>query len=1389
MSISSAEQAISNYLLNEVTLNTTIDEIIENIGSIATSKGLIFRNTNSLGVSIGPIGYSYDFENGGEVSFTFSATRNADKQFVIDLVGPNGGIDFGVFSSKNVSFGAGNLELKVPVPANETAPMALFGAINIGPSLPSASLTAGLGFGIYDIDEYLNSDFIIDVRNIESTLTGCTGCFIDSIGIEKLKDEYVKSFNEGTFFNLKFNVISQILNGSFVNGDFDRLARILENEGVASTVNNFFGYRAVTFNESPIINGTGSFRNVQAFFDNSGNLVAAAEVYTVTATGGVGPFASSSGARIYKLESDFAETFTVTGSASDIFAKVGSVLTGAECFCSDTRVLSGDGSTVPIPDIAVGDFVMSFDGVGYLQRGTVTNVLINTTSEWIKLSNGTTVTPGHRYLKAEGGFEEIGKMLEAGGGECEVVLADGSVQKVTGERIVYSAETAHLYEESEKVVYENYGGLALEPKIVKGWKTYNFTVEKYHTYIADGVRVHNDSILSRVEPNDELVALSSDLDDAAVIRGGVLTVLDGFDFGETTDTFVALTHEFMPNPGIDISTAVANLIAAEPNLAGVPIDEDGVANNDLFARLVELGYGQWQTSFLGVPVPSLQGLIDIAAGALFSFPPQSPLDALEGAIQDLVDAVSSNITLDLEYNLSDGDVTLSPDLVDLSGILEQILPVGDLVPGISVTSLISGLGLGVAGDATLTFGAGITPEAVTPYRDGNDLLLMVDGGGDSPATITLPDYFGGDTTLISLEYADGTTGTLPSNIPAFPSEIMGTPGDDDPLNGTSQNDVIFAGDGDDRVFGAAGDDVLFGEAGQDRIFGGDGNDQLDAGAGDGSLQYLFGQNGDDTYNYQAAHSNVFINSSSENATSGNDRVILHDLNLSDLTISEATQTNANGTSVLLGSTQGNLRLANEGEHIETIEFADGTEISRIYLDAFDRVRIEATDDDNVITGTAQTDWILGGAGDDTLDAGGRNGTQLQYLFGQSGDDTYSYSTSSGRVFISNGAENASSGTDRVVFTDLNLSDITVSFLDQGNVHGNQIFLNWNDGTDSGYLRIAHEGQHIEAFEFADGTIITDFVGGAITGTIGNDSLNGTFGEDEIRGQAGDDTLNGFDGNDEIFGGSGNDMIDGGTGNDLLYGNSDDDTINGGAGDDLINGGSGTGDIAVFSGISTDYSISQNSTNIFTVFSADDGTDMLVGIESLQFSNGIYTPLELLTQHDPEPSAVIVGTDSGETIDGTSEADTIVGFGGNDQISGFGGDDEINGGDGHDILYGDGGNDVLVGGAGDDLLIGGHGDDRLDGGGEGLDDLNGGFGADTFVYTGGDVLIEDFFPDQDDDVIEISTSIVADWAELSSDIQASSSSYINAIDFGGGDYLNFGSGWNILALRESDFIFV
>lgn len=194
----------------------------------------------------------------------------------------------------------------------------------------------------------------------------------------------------------------------------------------------------------------------------------------------------------------------------------------ALCFPADTLVMTPSGD-MQIAAVAPGDIVLapnaSIDGgCGALVEARVVGVFRNVTPEWLKLvplgeaedgtaaivaphaiqpcrdetrdPDATYVTPGHAFLNEFGQFERIDSIVKRGG---SIVDADGNVVLVGAERLVYSAETAHMFEEAEVARYQTAGGLAYEPTFERGWATYNFEVETYHTYIANGWRVHNDS--------------------------------------------------------------------------------------------------------------------------------------------------------------------------------------------------------------------------------------------------------------------------------------------------------------------------------------------------------------------------------------------------------------------------------------------------------------------------------------------------------------------------------------------------------------------------------------------------------------------------------------------------------------------------------------------------------------------------------------------------------------------------------------------------------------------------------------------------------------------------------------------------------------------------------
>jgi Domain of unknown function (DUF4214)/RTX calcium-binding nonapeptide repeat (4 copies) len=82
--------------------------------------------------------------------------------------------------------------------------------------------------------------------------------------------------------------------------------------------------------------------------------------------------------------------------------------------------------------------------------------------------------------------------------------------------------------------------------------------------------------------------------------------------------------------------------------------------------------------------------------------------------------------------------------------------------------------------------------------------------------------------------------------------------------------------------------------------------------------------------------------------------------------------------------------------------------------------------------------------------------------------------------------------------------------------------------------------------------------------------------------------------------SGNDTVTGSSYDDVLWGYAGNDILTGGAGNDTLGGGAGR-DTAVFSGSKAGYTLTRTSSGM-TVASAANGTDTLINIERLQFTD-------------------------------------------------------------------------------------------------------------------------------------------------------------------------------------------
>lgn len=208
---------------------------------------------------------------------------------------------------------------------------------------------------------------------------------------------------------------------------------------------------------------------------------------------------------------------------------------------------------------------------------------------------------------------------------------------------------------------------------------------------------------------------------------------------------------------------------------------------------------------------------------------------------------------------------------------------------------------------------------------------------------------------------------------------------------------------------------------------------------------------------------------------------------------------------------------------------------------------------------------------------------------------------------------------------------------------------------------------------------------------GNNNLGIAFNcviENTIGG-SGNDILVGNFANNNLYGGAGNDSIYGGEGNDLIFGDG---------GNNLINGGTGYDYAGYAANKSTIKGATQTASGDVIIRTAF-GTDTLIDIEAVVFSNGVLTIDELVIQYQPPPFQTGAGIVQATIYDGPVDFldfilidDTqnaiVAGTNYNDfiklsntnsagkAVDGGGGDDVIDGGVGSTFISGGGGSNTF-----------------------------------------------------------------------------------------------------------------
>jgi len=210
--------------------------------------------------------------------------------------------------------------------------------------------------------------------------------------------------------------------------------------------------------------------------------------------------------------------------------------------------------------------------------------------------------------------------------------------------------------------------------------------------------------------------------------------------------------------------------------------------------------------------------------------------------------------------------------------------------------------------------------------------------------------------------------------------------------------------------------------------------------------------------------------------------------------------------------------------------------------------------DNLLMGLSGNDTLFGGDGEDTLDGG----LGMDSLIGGNGNDIYFMNNIEDKI-----VETANGGDLDQVFA-------TVTF--DLNANG----MEYIEGlTLSGSKAIDATGNNLDnLLQEADG------------GTVSN-NFNGHAGDDTIIAQGGDDTIEGGEGNDYIDGGDGEDTV-------VFNGVQDDYMI-------TVNPDAEGVPELIIEFVNVDNNGKPNQSAI----SDNEGTDTLLNVEILQFSDGTY----------------------------------------------------------------------------------------------------------------------------------------------------------------------------------------
>lgn len=472
------------------------------------------------------------------------------------------------------------------------------------------------------------------------------------------------------------------------------------------------------------------------------------------------------------------------------------------------------------------------------------------------------------------------------------------------------------------------------------------------------------------------------------------------------------------------------------------------------------------------------------------------------------------------------------------------------------------------------------------------------------------------------------------------------------LTGNGGNDTISGGGGNDLLLGGDGNDVLLGGLGNDTLEGGAGDDYLDGGGLGTSFDIArFAINiGDAVISRGAAGTATVVSSLGTDIIRDIARLEFLDGSMNLLARGAATE----GNDTLVGN--------------DTSEIFDGLGGDDLILGAGQNDVLRGNNGNDSLYGEDGDDGLYGGNGADLLDGGGGNdlivpgvvsGSEMNLIFGSSGDDTIDFD------YLNQGTSrrNALIWNDETSGLDMNLT-----------VHGRTIETNRGTTTLEGLQEsLSNSGElHIYTTDFDDHVGIQDSF---VTGTY------------NIYLGAGDDRLmldfsSGFF--NLVFHNPWGAAPTSGV--ELDFSNWLDRVISDGHGGSDILGLQGSGSLGIGTTHLNDSVIGGDRDEIFTLFAGNDTLDGGAGYDSLRYNyEGVGRVRLDVAQgtatgnwsgnsftHTFSSIATIEGSlENGDVLKGDENSNFFNGHGGNDILIGRGGSDWLDGGAGNDMIFGDG----------------------------------------------------------------------------------------------------------------------